>query len=80
MVECPPPKRDVKGSNPFAPAECSFMREVIIFEELVVVLQKNADTLVLLLVETEGRYPSQQIRLEKIIQKLQADKEGGTLK
>ena len=47
------------------------------FEELVVVLQKNTDTLALLLVETEGRYASQQIRLEKIIQKLQADKEGG---
>ena len=52
-------------------------REVNMFEELVVVLQKNADTLALLLVETEGRYGSQQIRLEKIIQKLQADKEGG---
>lgn len=80
MVERPPPKRDVKGSNPFAPAECSLIREVNMFEELIVVLQKNADTLALLLVETEGRYPSQQIRLENIIKKLQADKEGGTLK
>jgi len=53
---------------------------VNMFEELIVVLQKNADTLALLLVETEGRYPSQQIRLENIIKKLQADKEGGTLK
>ena len=52
-------------------------RDLNMFEELVVVLQKNADTLALLLVETEGRYASQQIRLEKIIQKLQADKEGG---
>ena len=46
------------------------------FEELIVVLRKNADTLALLLTETEGRYSSQQIRLENIIKKLQADKEG----
>ena len=43
------------------------------FEELIVVLQKNADTVALLLVETEGKYSSQQIRVAKIIQLLKKE-------